>query len=366
MRRILIILACTTNLFAQQLPVVQLPAPLSPRSRELALQRADVRALRTEQRVFQEEAINWLVDVELSVENSKLQFKNLDEEVKKSRTEQADQNRATRVRENLINAAANARQTLARLNYLRDMEIATLSRAQETQREQYQRLLNAIRAQGDNFFEQIEAQKKLQSEQAQQSKKQQAELQSRIEAAEQSNYRLKWVLGTVTAIGATAAAIFGYKLWQNQQALEENQAALQLLCDKNKIPGQLTRVDMSKYLTQEQLKVAQEELQKLCALNKIIPKKDEKGVIIGFTQGHSDVPWIFIPEGKQAAADKSYVTREEFEAFKKSLPTIRRVIDIKDNILIEFTDPNAQPRTGASSYSGAFWPNDKFTKTLKP
>ncbi|GMU19532.1 MAG: hypothetical protein AMXMBFR12_07240 [Candidatus Babeliales bacterium] len=313
MKNLLLLLLVPSLFIAMELPV----APLSPRSHELAKQRAIMKVNRAEQHVFQEESTRWIADLESDVSE-------LQQELKKVHAESAPSLAPQ------IEAVKSVLKSHATLIDLHDQEIVSIGNSQ-----QLQTLL---------LTQKLESLRKTQQEQIQLQAKQ-VDLQQRISAAERSNYYLKWALGITTAVTTTAFSIMGYLLWKNQQAIHDG--------------------------------------------NKIIVDRNHKGAVISFSQNRSDALQIAIPQPGLSPAqapvtpmpspaqtpsaqnlhatndEGKYVTPEQLEEVRASIPQIRRVIDNEGKHFLEFTDQGHKPRTGHSSYAPEFWPPKGFTENLK-
>lgn len=299
MKNLLALLLAASPLISMELPI----APLSPRSQEVAQQRAVINANRTEQQVFQDEATTWVADIELEV----MQLRAMVERLR------AD---SPVVLAPQIDAAVLAANSQARLANLHDQQIAALERTQQLQ----------MRLQAHND----------------------ADLQRRIAAAEQSNYYLKCALGISTAVTTTVFSIMGYLLWKNQQ--EQNNGNLITVSrdEKGKTIGFSQARAEAPYVAIPQP-----------ISNSIAPQPAQKAAPIQTPVAPAQpLPQYATPEQLQAV-------NARIDEVSACIPQVARVMDKDGNIFLEYTDPGQQPRSGHSSYVGEFWPSGGFTRNLK-
>lgn len=298
MKKLLALVLAPSLLIAMQLPI----APLSPRSQEVAQQRAVINANRTEQQVFQAEAINSIIDLESEVWVLQQQVERLQEQ---SATLQPQ-----------MNVALLSLNAQVRLSNLHVEQVGTLERTQQLQA-------------------QLQAQRE-------------ANLQRRIAAAEQSNYYLKWALGVSTAVTTTVFSVMGYLLWKNQQ--EQNNGNLITVSrdEKGKTIGFSQARAEAPYVAIPQP-----------ISNSIAPQPAQKAAPIQTPVAPAQpLPQYATPEQLQAV-------NARIDEVSACIPQVARVMDKDGNIFLEYTDPGQQPRSGHSSYVGEFWPSGGFTRNLK-
>lgn len=327
MKNLLVLLLAPSLLISMQLPIDS----LSPRSREVAQQRAVINANRAEQQVFQDEAINSIIDLESEVWVLQQQVERL-------------QGQSVTIHVPQMDAALLALNSQARLSNLQGEQIAALERTQQLQAQ--------LQAGRD------------------------ADLQQRIAAAEKSNYYLKWALGVSTAVTTTVFSVMGYLLWKNQQ--EQNNGNLITVSrdEKGKIIGFSQARAEAPYvaipqpiatISQKQPQVSPQSVSLSAAsqpAQAAVPPAAQPAQIV------QQVP-VQTPTAPSQPLPQ-YATREQLQAVNARIdevsariPQVARVMDKDGNIFLEYTDPGQQPRSGHSSYVGEFWPPKGFNAKLK-
>lgn len=312
MKKLLLLLLMPALLMAMELPVSR--EPLSPRSREMAQQRAVINANRIEQQAFQEEATNSIIDLESEAWILQQQVERLQEQ---SATIQPQ-----------MNVALLSLNAQARLSHLHGEQIGTLERTQQLQA-------------------QLQAQRE-------------ANLQQRIAAAEKSNYYLKWALGISTAVTTTVFSVMGYLLWKNQQRIAEES---KIIVDRNH-KGDIVRFGQNRtdalQIPIPQPISAQKQPQSTPAVQwaAVAPQTAQPVPV-------QTPPAPAQPLPQYATQEQLQAVNARIDAVSARIPQIAKVMDTNGNIFLEHTDPGKEPRSGSSSYFPGSWPGKGFTQNLK-
>lgn len=320
-----------------QLPVAR--EPLSPRSRELAQQRAVINANRVEQQAFQDHTTDAVLDLESEVWV-------LQKQVERLQAESASH-------EPQISEALRAANSQGRLSALQEQQIIALERTQQLQAQlQGQRITNLkTKLDQDN-----------------------ADLMQRIAAVEKSNYYLKWALGISTAVTTTVFSVMGYLLWKNQQE-QYNGNLITVSRDRDgKLLGFSQMRAEAPYVAIPQ--PAAPSVAKQPTQSSITQPITAHAAPV-HTPPTSAQPLPHYATVKQleevrkqippvpAQPLPQYATVQQLEEVRKQIPQINRVMDKDGNIFLEYTDPGQNPRSGHSSYVGEFWPPKGFNEKLK-
>lgn len=312
MKNLLVLIFASLPLIAMELPI----NPLSPRSQEMAQQRAIINANRAEQQVFQDEATTWIADFESEVEQLRAMVQRL----------RADSPVALAPQ---IDAALLALNSQARLTNLHDQQIAALENTQ-----------------------QLQARMQIHHD---------ADLQRRIAAAERSNYYLKWALGISTAFTTTVFSLMGYLLWKNQQRIAEES---KIIVDRNH-KGEVIRFGQNRSVAL-QIAIPQP------ISNSSATQPAPKAAPAAPQPTQSSQPAAVQTSAAPVQPLPQYATREQIQAVSERIdevnariPQLARVMDRDGNIFLEYTDAGQQPRSGHSSYVGEFWPPKGFNEKLK-
>jgi hypothetical protein len=318
MKKLLLVLSVPALITSMQLPVAR--EPLSPRSREMAQQRAVINANRVEQQAFQEESTSAIIDLESDVWVLQRQVERLHAES------------ATYTPQ--ISAALGSANNQARLSSLHEQQIGTLERTQQLQAQLHaQHVMNLkTKLEKDN-----------------------ADLMQRIAAVEKSNYYLKWALGVSTAVTTTVFSIMGYLLWKNQQ--EQNNGNLITVSrdQKGKIIGFSQARAEAPYVAIPQPVSSESQ-----PVQKATPQPAQSP-----QSAPAQTPATAQPLPQYATREQLQAVSERIDEVNRRIPQVARVMDRDGNIFLEYTDPGQQPRSGHSSYVGEFWPAKGFNERLK-